>query len=139
MLDTVANRAMIVSVLPAVCADRWLSIAGQEHVILGKESVANDLLRERGTIHSDRYNAIASTKLLCDDMFLLFLPYGDVWRRSRRFMHHVLMSLVAPTYKPEQKLEAIRMVRDIIREPEDYRLIFERFSAGIGMRLLSRS
>lgn len=113
-----------------------LSIAGQEHVILGKESVANDLLRERGTIYSDRYLAIAATQLLCDNMFMLFLPYGESWRRSRRFMHHVTMSSVAATYRSEQTIEATRMLRDMLREPKDYQAIFERFSVGIGMRLL---
>lgn len=113
-----------------------LNIAGQEHAIVGKESIANDLLRERGTIYSDRYDAIASTQLLCDGMFMLFLPYGEQWRRSRRFMHHVTMSAVAPTYRPEQTLEAVRMLRDILRNPEDYQIVFECASVGIGMRLL---
>lgn len=113
-----------------------LSIVGQEHVIIGRESVANDLLRERGTIYSDRYDAIAAVRLLCDNMFLLFLPYGDQWRRSRRFMHHVAMSSVAPTYRPEQTLEAVRVLRDVLRAPEDYQVIFECASVGIGMRLL---
>lgn len=113
-----------------------LSIAGQEHVIIGKESIANDMLRERGTIYSDRYDAIASTQLLCDNQFMLFLPYGEQWRRSRRFMHHAAMSSVTPTYRPEQTLEATRMLRDIILDPNDYQPIFECSSVGIGMRLL---
>jgi cytochrome P450 len=113
-----------------------LTIAGQEHILLGTESVANDLLRGRGGIYSDRYEAVASSRLLCDGMFLLFLPYGEIWRRCRRLMHHVTMSPVAPTYMPEQKLEAIRVLRDIIREPKDYQAIFECFSVGIGMRLM---
>jgi cytochrome P450 len=113
-----------------------LSLAGQQHVIIGKESVANDLLRERGTIYSDRYNAIAVTQLLCDDLFILFLPYGEAWRRCRRFMHHVANSSVAATYRPDQTLEATRMLRDLIREPEDYRTILECASVGIGSRLM---
>ncbi|KAB5523150.1 cytochrome P450 [Coniochaeta sp. 2T2.1] len=113
-----------------------LSIAGQNHVIIGKEGIMNDLLRERGTIYSDRYDAIAAVRLLCDDQFMLFLPYNEQWRKSRRFMHHVCTSSVAPTYRPEQALEAIRELRDIIRAPEDYQIIFECASVGIGMRLI---
>lgn len=113
-----------------------LSLAGQQHVIIGKERIANDLLRERGTIYSDRFYAVASAHLLCGDKFLLFLSYGEVWRRSRRFIHHVAMSSVASTYRTEQTLEATRMLHDIVRAPEDYGTIFECASVGIGMRLL---
>jgi len=113
-----------------------LSIAGQEHVIIGKESVANDLLRERGTIYSCRYDAVAVVRLLSDSLFMLFIPYGELWRRERRFMHHVAMSSVAPAYRPDQTLEAVRVLRDIVRKPEDYQVIFECASVGIGMRLL---
>lgn len=113
-----------------------ITIAGQEHVLLGKERLANDLLRERGTIYSDRPQPIASVKLLSDDRFVLFLPYGDVWRRCRRLMHHVTMSAVAPVYQPEQTIEAVRLLRDIVRDPADYQAMFERFSVGIGMRLI---
>lgn len=113
-----------------------LSILGQEHVIIGKERIANDLLRERGTIYSDRFQAIASVRLLSDDLFLLFIPYGELWRRERRFMHNVATSTVAATYRPAQTLEAVRMLRDILRAPEDYQSIFECYSVGIGMRLV---
>lgn len=113
-----------------------LTIAGQQHLLLGRESIANDLLRERGTIYSDRYLASAATQLLCDGEFMLFLPYGEKWRRERRFMHQLTMSSVAAGYRSEQRIEAIRMVRDLLRNPGDYQAILERFSVGLGMRLL---
>ena len=113
-----------------------LDIAGQEHVILGTEKVANDLLRERGTIYSDRSQPIAVTQLLCDGLFLLFLPYGEIWRQARRFMHQVCMAPAAATYETDQAIEAVRLVRDLIREPEEYAGLFERFSVGMGTRLI---
>lgn len=113
-----------------------LNLAGQDHVILGTEKVANDLLRERGNYYSDRQQAPASAKLLTAGRLVLLLPYGEHWRKTRRFAHHVSMSSVAPTYAPEQHLEGIRLLRDIIRSPQDYEVLFERFSVGVAMRII---
>ncbi|OLN85669.1 O-methylsterigmatocystin oxidoreductase 3 [Colletotrichum chlorophyti] len=113
-----------------------LSIPGQEHVLLGTETAANDLLRQRGGIYSDRHYAPASSHLLTDDHMLLLLPYDEQWRKYRRFLHQVTMSPIAPLYEREQKIEAVRLLRDLIRSPADYEGLFERFSVGLGMRII---
>ncbi|KAF5528007.1 Cytochrome P450 monooxygenase psoD [Colletotrichum aenigma] len=113
-----------------------LSIPGQEHVLLGTETAANDLLRQRGNIYSDRHYAPASSHLLTDDHMLLLLPYDEQWRKYRRFLHQVTMSPVAPLYETEQKIEGIRLLRDLIRDPSDYEALFERFSVGLGLRII---
>ncbi|KAF6802959.1 cytochrome p450 [Colletotrichum sojae] len=109
---------------------------GQEHVLLGTEAAADDLLRARGGIYSDRPHAPASSDLLTDGHMLLLLPYGDRWRRYRRFLHGVTMAPVAPGYEPSQRIEATRLLRDLLREPKEYESLFERFSVGLGMRLI---
>ncbi|KAK7453121.1 hypothetical protein CaCOL14_005034 [Colletotrichum acutatum] len=109
---------------------------GQEHVLLGTEAAANELLRQRGNIYSDRHYAPASSHFLTDDHMLLLLPYDDKWRNYRRFLHQVTMSPVAPQYEKEQRIEAVRLLRDLIRKPRDYEALFERFSVGLGMRII---
>ncbi|KAK1994072.1 cytochrome P450 [Colletotrichum falcatum] len=113
-----------------------LSLPGQEHVLLGTEAAANDLLRQRGNLYSDRHYAPASSHLLTDDHMLLLLPYDERWRKYRRFLHHVTMSPVAPLYEAEQRIEAVRLLRDLVRDPGDYESLFERFSVGLGLRII---
>ncbi|TDZ18868.1 Cytochrome P450 monooxygenase psoD [Colletotrichum orbiculare MAFF 240422] len=113
-----------------------LTLPGQQHVLLGTETAANNLLRQRGNLYSDRHHAPASSHLLTDDHMLLLLPYDDKWRRYRRFLHQVTMSPVAPAYETEQRIEAVRLLRDVLREPGDYEALFERFSVGLGMRII---
>ncbi|KZL67504.1 cytochrome p450 [Colletotrichum incanum] len=113
-----------------------LSLAGQEHVLLGTETAANDLLRQRGNLYSDRHYAPASSHLLTDDHMLLLLPYDEKWRKYRRFLHQMTMSPVAPLYETEQRVEAVRLLRDLIRTPMDYESLFERFSVGLGLRII---
>ena len=53
-----------------------LKLGGQEHIVLSNEKVANDLLRERGTIYSSREQPPAVAQLLSNNMRPLFLPYN---------------------------------------------------------------
>ena len=52
-----------------------LSIAGREHYVVSTEKIANDLLRERGTIYSSREQLPAAAQLLSRDLRPLLLPY----------------------------------------------------------------
>ncbi|KAJ0164053.1 O-methylsterigmatocystin oxidoreductase [Colletotrichum tanaceti] len=109
---------------------------GQEHVLLGTETAADDLLRRRGNLYSDRHHAPAASDLLTDGHMLLLLPHDDRWRRYRRFLHQVTMAPVAPRYEAEQRIEAVRLLRDLLRDPADYESLLERFSVGLGLRVI---
>ena len=50
-------------------------------------------------------------------------------------MHVLTMPAAARSYQNVQNLEATKMLHDLLRSPEDYELWFERYSAGIIMRL----
>lgn len=49
-------------------------------------------------------------------------------------MHHVTNASVVLQYHATQELEATRMLRDLIREPERYEHWFERYSAAVVFR-----
>ena len=112
-----------------------ISLAGTEHVIISSEKIANDLMRERGNLYSDRDQAPMAAKLLGDDLRPLFLPYGETWREFRKFSHQVTMPSAAVTYEPMQEEEALRVVHDLLKEPSNYEGLFERYAASIIMRL----
>ena len=57
-----------------------LNLAGNEHYVVSTEKVANDLLRERGSLYSSRAQAPASAVLLSDNLRPVLLPYNGKWR-----------------------------------------------------------
>lgn len=112
-----------------------LNIAGRNHVVVSTEEIANDLLRERGTIYSDREQLPMASQLLSDNLRPLLLPYGPTWRNIRKLMHNVANVNVARSYEPLQEEESLRMLWDLIRQPDKYETWFERYSSGLVMRL----
>ncbi|KAF2453855.1 cytochrome P450 [Lineolata rhizophorae] len=112
-----------------------LNLGGSEHVVVSTEKVANDLLRERGTIYSSRAQAPAAAQLLSDNLRPLLLPYNDVWRRIRRLMHHMTMASAATRYEPTQILESSRLLYDLVRDPARYETYLERYASGLIFRL----
>ena len=97
--------------------------------------VANDLLHERGTVYSSREQLPMAAQLVSGSLRPLFLPYNNVWRSGRKLMHHLAMARAADSYQPLQEMESIRLLKDLIREPEEYEKSFERYSAGLILRL----
>lgn len=112
-----------------------LSIAGSPHVVVSTEKIANDLMRERGTLYSDREQLLMAAQLLSDNLRPLFLPYDTLWRKGRKLMHHLTMSSAATSYQPIQLEESARLLRDLIRDPTSYERYLERYAAGLIMRL----
>lgn len=112
-----------------------LNIAGRNHVIVSTEEIANDLLRERGTIYSDREQLPMAAQLVSGNLRPLFLPYGDTWRNVRKLMHNLANVSVAASYESLQEEESLRAVRDLAKEPENYETWFERYSGGLILRL----
>lgn len=53
-----------------------LTLAGNEHYVVSTEKVANDLLRERGSLYSSRAQAPASAQLLSNNLRPVLLPYN---------------------------------------------------------------
>ena len=51
-------------------------MAGNEHYVISTEKVANDLLREKGSLYSSRVQAPASAQLLSNNLRPVLLPYN---------------------------------------------------------------
>ncbi|KAL9115954.1 MAG: hypothetical protein Q9227_000322 [Pyrenula ochraceoflavens] len=112
-----------------------ISIAGRPQAIVSSEKIANDLLRERGSIYSSREQLVMGAHLLSNDLRPVLLPYGEVWRRGRKVAQSFTASTVAPNYEPIQELESLYCLRDFLREPKEYERWFDRYAGGIILRL----
>lgn len=112
-----------------------LDLAGQDHVIVSTESIANDLLRERGNIYSSRVHLPMASELLSRHLRPLLIPYGETFRQNRKLMATLTNVTVAASYQSLQEQESVRVVRDLLREPRKYETWLERYSAGLILRL----
>lgn len=112
-----------------------LNLAGQNHIVVSDEGIANDLLRDRGTIYSSRAHQPMASELLSRGLRPLLLPYGETWRSVRKLMHSLTNVQVAAKYARLQEEESVRCVRDLMARPREYETWFERFSAGLVLRL----
>jgi hypothetical protein len=71
-------------------ADRYgplfrLKMMGRNIVVVSSEKIANDLLRERGTLYSSREQLPMAAELMSKNMRPLVLPYGGGCREGFRF------------------------------------------------------
>ncbi|KAK3700020.1 hypothetical protein LTR37_016180 [Vermiconidia calcicola] len=66
-----------------------LTLAGREHYVVSTEKVANDLLRERGSIYSSRAQAPASAQLLPDNLRPVLLPYNEIVQQIVAVNHNL--------------------------------------------------
>lgn len=112
-----------------------LNIFGQQHLIISSERIANDLLRDRGTIYSSRPWLPAADSLMSDGLRPLFWSYGQDIRRARAFWHRILQSAAAKTYEDTQAKESLQALRDLIRDPDKYEICFTQYSGGVISRL----
>lgn len=112
-----------------------LSLAGNRHVVVSTERIANDLLRGRGNIYSSRPYLPMSSELLSHNLRPVLLPYNDLWRKGRKLMHSLASESVAPTYEPVQLRESFRLLKDLLADPNNYETWFERFSACVVLQL----
>jgi cytochrome P450 len=53
-----------------------LNLMGRNLVVVSTEKVANDLLRERGTLYSSREQSPMAAQLVSGNLRPLLLPYG---------------------------------------------------------------
>ena len=64
-----------------------LSMIGRNIIVVSSEKVANDLLRERGTLYSSREQLPMAAQLMSRNLRPLFLPYGG---KATAFPGHLI-------------------------------------------------
>lgn len=73
--------------------------------------------------------------LLSDNLRPVLLPYGDVWRKGRRVAQSFTSTTVAPSYEPIQSLESLYCIHGLLRSPQNYERLFDRYAASVILRL----
>ncbi|RPD81420.1 cytochrome P450 [Lentinus tigrinus ALCF2SS1-7] len=98
-----------------------LNMAGTPIIVLNTHKVAANLLDRRSTIYSDRTQSVMAGEILTGGVFLVFTPYGELWRRMRRASHEEFSFTACKKYQPVQTREAYALVSDLLADPRDWR------------------
>ncbi|KAI9508272.1 cytochrome P450 [Russula earlei] len=95
----------------------YLNALGQPVIVLNSLKAAFELLDRRANIYSDRPRFIVSNDILCGGLFLAAMPYGDLWRRTRRAAHEVLTKVAVRDYHPIFRKESILLASAMLQNP----------------------
>jgi len=116
----------------------YLSALGQPVLVLNSLKSASDLLDRRANIYSDRPRLIMANEILSGGLFSAFLPYGDVWRRTRRAAHEGLTKTAARSYHTLHRKEGILLASSLLASPraQDLEKHFQRTAASATMSML---
>ncbi|KAI0330736.1 cytochrome P450 [Cubamyces sp. BRFM 1775] len=91
------------------------SVLGQTTIVLNTFAAASDLLGKRSSIYSSRPEPVFSiSKTLGWDWVLLFMPYDNYWRRTRRLFWKYFHPNVVGQWQASQTLESRRFLRCLL-------------------------
>ncbi|KAI0060603.1 cytochrome P450 [Artomyces pyxidatus] len=106
--------------------ERWggivsVNLLGQTIIIINSFKSAMDLLDGKSSIYSDRPVLVMGGEMVGWKNSLALMRYGGRFRSYRRMMHQFMgtRSLVE-RYHPIEELETHRLLRRLLRKPEDF-------------------
>lgn len=112
----------------------YITLLGQEFIVISTEEIAHELLEKRSSIYSDR------PYMLTNELFGLefntgLLPYGDEWRLHRRMFNVALGKGSSKQYADVQMQKSHQLLRALLAAPRDYLVHFNTFAAAIIMAI----
>ncbi|RFU23995.1 hypothetical protein B7463_g12342, partial [Scytalidium lignicola] len=111
-----------------------IHVLGSTYVVISSEKIANDLLSMRGAIYSDRPYFVMGYDLVTRGGNLVFNGMNDYWRRGRKFAQAQLSTTGSRSWQGIQAMEAPRLICDLVEQPSNYSLLFERYSTIVSLR-----
>ncbi|KAI9442993.1 cytochrome P450 [Lactarius indigo] len=114
----------------------YCNAMGQPIIVINSHKVAAELLGRRANIYSDRPRLIVANDILCGGLLYAFMPYGDLWRRTRRAAHESLTRSTVRDYHPILHKEAILLASALLDSPEAREKHFQRSAASETMSIL---
>ncbi|KAF5368852.1 hypothetical protein D9758_002853 [Tetrapyrgos nigripes] len=99
----------------------YLDIAGQSLVILNSRKVVKDLLDHRASKYSDRPPNLVGGKYMTGHLNMVFMHYGESWRKMRRASETVLGPRVATNYHRKQTDESVLLAFGILNRPDSWK------------------
>ncbi|KAF9033032.1 cytochrome P450 [Hymenopellis radicata] len=97
-----------------------MRVFSRHFIMLNSAKAAFDLLEKRSAIYSSRPRLVMAGELVGRDKSLLFLPYGERLRTTRRLIHSFLRADVANRHWPLQEQGVLKLLRRLKESPEKF-------------------
>lgn len=115
----------------------WLTIPGQNILVVNSLEVAQELLDKRASIFADRPKFTMAAELLGMTRFITFSPYGDWWKTQRPYFKHALSAAVVRSdYSPLIEAKAQEYIARCAARPESALSEANRITAEITIKLI---
>ncbi|THV02863.1 cytochrome P450 [Dendrothele bispora CBS 962.96] len=96
-----------------------MSVLGQNILIINSFQTANELFEKRSSNYSDRNEMPMIKDLMGWDFSFGHMPYGPRWKTHRTMFHRQFQSSVVSSFWPTQLKEAHKLLRKMLRKPND--------------------
>ncbi|KAF8444934.1 cytochrome P450 [Boletus edulis BED1] len=113
-----------------------LRVMGTRYVVLNSLKATNDLLEKKSAITSNRPHFTMGGDLVGWGNSTPFLPYGDTFRKHRKFLHQQIgtKSSLEAFYLAEEE-EAKQFVRNVMKNPDDLVAHSRRTAASVILKI----
>lgn len=112
----------------------YLTILGQEFIVINSEELAHKLLDQRSGVYSDR-PCISTSTLFGMDFVTGLLPYGDLLRQHRKMYHVGFSKEACREYESMQLSKVHQFLENLIISPNQYPAHLKVLSAAIIMAI----
>jgi len=102
-------------------------------VVINTVEAAKELLEKRGVIYSDRPHFVQLIDMIGMDGSVPLLPYGNRFRKTRRWIHDSFSNSALLAYRARQRRETNVMLKGILARPNAFTSHFARFAAALIM------
>ncbi|KAL1306467.1 hypothetical protein AAFC00_005165 [Neodothiora populina] len=113
-----------------------VNLAGQNHVWITRDSVAQDLLGKRAANYSERPHIPSLTHdNRVSGHYLPLMSRNERWTRQRKFGKQIMDKSAKASYYDLPEKESVRLLFDLLTDPSRYNHALESFIARVTSRL----
>jgi len=114
----------------------YFSVLQKSILVINSARVAHDLLEKRSSIYSCRPHVPMAGDVIGWKWALPLVPYGDTFRRHRRYLQQYFARNRLPDYYHIQRKEAHRLLNDLLIDPDNFKSHIERTAGAIIMEIV---
>ncbi|KAL6405169.1 cytochrome p450 [Ilyonectria robusta] len=96
-----------------------IQLGWENWVFVNSPEAVREIFDKQSAITSGRAPMPVAADLLSGENRLLFLTYGQKWRKMRAIVHKLLTPKASDAYKPSQEFEAKQLIFDIATNNQD--------------------
>ncbi|KAG0702304.1 cytochrome P450 [Suillus ampliporus] len=113
-----------------------IEVLGQHIIVVNSVKTAIDMLDKKSTVYSDRPVLPMAGELVGLKHVMTLLPYGDHFRRHRKYFHRVIGSRAAlDIYNPVEEVETHRFLKRVLAKPDQLQAHIRHTAGAIILRI----